>query len=176
MEVNHFLLLICSLEKLFLVKWFFNYSTRRQCIVFLSSLVVLFEETWLSWGNYFRREIHGERENFRGTTFLRGNCPGSNYIQGQLSSGAIVRGEIIREAIIQGKLTEGQLSGEGRQFSSKTIVLESLLSYGSSKITWKNKTIVSPLPQCLWPLDFAEWWLTMRGSHPKKHMARGLAR
>ena len=34
----------------------------------------------------------------------------------------------------------------------------------SCSLTTKN--IKSPLPQCLWPPNFADWWFTMRGSHP----------
>ena len=48
-EVNNFLLLIFSFEKYLLVQGFFNYSTRRQSIVFQSSLVVLFEGKLLEW-------------------------------------------------------------------------------------------------------------------------------
>ena len=36
----------------------------------------------------------------------------------------------------------------------------------SCPLTTKNK---SPLPQCLWPPNFASWWLPTRDSHPKKH-------
>ena len=33
------------------------------------------------------------------------------------------------------------------------------------KITWQTKHI-SPLPECLWPLNLAECWLTLTGSCP----------
>ena len=49
----------------------------------------------------------------------------------------------------------------------------------SCKITWQTKTIISPLPWCLWPPDLAGVWLTMRGSHPYIQMtiwSRGLMR
>ena len=36
----------------------------------------------------------------------------------------------------------------------------------SCPLTTKN---ISPLPQCLWPPNFASWWLPTRDSHPKKH-------
>ena len=67
-------------------------SARRQCIVFLSLLVVLFEGNLLEWGQLFSRKIYGE-----GAIFL-----GGNFVHGQLSSGAIIRGTIIREAIFLG--------------------------------------------------------------------------
>ena len=38
-----------------------------------------------------------------------------------------------------------------------------------SKITGLTKTIISPLPQSLWPLNLAGWWLTMKGSHSFTH-------
>ena len=73
MEVNHFLLLSCSLEKWLLVEWFFNYSTRRQSIVFLSSLVVLFEGNLLEWEQLFLRKFCD-----KGAIFLGGNYSGGN--------------------------------------------------------------------------------------------------
>ena len=84
MEVNYFLLLSCSLEKQLLVEWFFNYSTRRQCIVFLSSLVVLFERNLLEWGQLFSGEILWSGAIYLGAIFLRGDCPGG---EGQFSLG-----------------------------------------------------------------------------------------
>ena len=39
-----------------------------------------------------------------------------------------------------------------------------------SKITLQTKTTTSSLPQCLWPVKFAGWWLTMRVFHPESHM------
>ena len=33
----------------------------------------------------------------------------------------------------------------------------------SCKIMKQTKIIVSPVLQCVWPLNFAEWWLTIRG-------------
>ena len=53
-----------------MVEWFFNYSTRRQCIVFLSSLVVLFERNLLEWWQLFSGEILWWEGNCLG-----GNCP-----------------------------------------------------------------------------------------------------
>ena len=38
-----------------------------------------------------------------------------------------------------------------------------------SKITGQTKTVISPLPQSLWPLNLAGWWLTMKGSHSFTH-------
>ena len=35
----------------------------------------------------------------------------------------------------------------------------------SCKISWQTKTIIYPLPQCLWPPDLPVWWLTLRGSY-----------
>ena len=29
------------------------------------------------------------------------------------------------------------------------------------QITWKTKTIISPIPQCLWPPNLLGWWLTL---------------
>ena len=34
------------------------------------------------------------------------------------------------------------------------------------KITWQTETIIFLLPQCLWPPDLEEWWLTLRSSCP----------
>ena len=57
MEINHFLLLSCSLKRWLLVEWFFNYSTHRPGIVLLSTLVVLFQGNVLRWGQIFLEEI-----------------------------------------------------------------------------------------------------------------------
>ena len=70
-----------------MVEWFFNYSTRRQCIVFLSSLAVHFEGNLLEWGQLFSGE----------TLWCGDNFPEGNFPWGQLSSGAIVRGPIFLE-------------------------------------------------------------------------------
>ena len=35
----------------------------------------------------------------------------------------------------------------------------------SCKISWQTKTIIYPLPQCLWPPNLPVWWLTLRGSY-----------
>ena len=48
--------------------------------------------------------------------------------------------------------------------------LQPITSHGSlitwsCEITWQPKIIISPLPQCQWPPDFASCWLTMRGFH-----------
>ena len=39
------------------------------------------------------------------------------------------------------------------------------LTAWSCKITWQTKTITFPLPQCLWWLNLAGWWLFMKSSH-----------
>ena len=39
------------------------------------------------------------------------------------------------------------------------------LTAWSCKITWQTKTITFPLPQCLWRLNLAGWWLFMKSSH-----------
>ena len=104
-----------------MVEWFFNYSTRRQAIVFLSSLVVLFEGNVLEWGQLFSGEIlwRGSnfpvvflREQFACLIILGGNCPWGNFPRGQLYLGTIVRwviiwGIIIQEAIIRGTIFLG---------------------------------------------------------------------
>ena len=35
----------------------------------------------------------------------------------------------------------------------------------SCKITWQTRSIISPLPQCLWPPNLVGWWLTLRFSY-----------
>ena len=40
----------------------------------------------------------------------------------------------------------------------------------SCEITWQIKTIISPLPQFLWPLSVAAWQLTWMGSYPYSHL------
>ena len=56
------------------------YNTRRQCIVCLSSLLVLTKRNLFEWGQLFSREV----------LWCVGNFPGG----GQFSSLAIIRGEI----------------------------------------------------------------------------------
>ena len=48
----------------------------------------------------------------------------------------------------------------------------------SSKITRQTKTIISPLPQCLWPSNLTRWWLTLSAFYhkvtwPYNHMVLG---
>ena len=38
-------------------------------------------------------------------------------------------------------------------------------------ITWLTKTIISPLPQYLWPPNVASWWLSLRGFHLDSQMS-----
>ena len=76
--------------------------TRRQCIVFLSSLIVLFEGNLLEWGQLFSTEI----------LWCGGNCPGDSFPWGQLSGGQLSRGQSSRR-----QLSGGQLSGGGGQLS-----------------------------------------------------------
>ena len=37
------------------------------------------------------------------------------------------------------------------------------------QITWQNKPLISPLPQCLQPPNMVAWWLTLRSSQLKSH-------
>ena len=85
-----------------MIEWFFNYSTRWQFIVFLSSFVAHFEGNLLEGRQLFLGDIL-----WWGAIFL-----GGNFSRGQLSSGAIVRVAIIRGAIfLGGNFSRGQLSG-----------------------------------------------------------------
>ena len=93
MEVNNFLLLIFSFEKYLLVQGFFNYSTRRQSIVFQSSLAVLFEGKLLEWRQLFSGEISWRGSNFPDGNFPPGQLSGGNYA-GAIIQGVIIRGEI----------------------------------------------------------------------------------
>ena len=79
-EANNFLLL--------------NYITRRQCIVFLSSLVVLFGGNLCEWGQLFSREIlwWGGGGQFFRAKFPRGQMPGGDFSSRVIVRGAIVRG------------------------------------------------------------------------------------
>ena len=81
MEVNHFLVLICHLERYFLVGWFFNVdnSTRRQC----------------KFTKFTRSTLWGEFAwvgaiIFVGNFMVRGQFSGGNCMGGQFSSGAII--------------------------------------------------------------------------------------
>ena len=37
------------------------------------------------------------------------------------------------------------------------------------KVTWQTKTIISPIPQCLWPPNLLGWWLTLSCSDPQSY-------
>ena len=117
MEVNHLLIIICCLEIYFFLQndsIIVDNSARRQCIVFLSRLVVLFEGNLLEWGQLFSGKIYGE-----GATFL-----GGNFVQGQLSSGAIVRGTIIRGRFSSGAIVlEPSITIEKKMFLQKFLLL-----------------------------------------------------
>ena len=41
---------------------------------------------------------------------------------------------------------------------------DSLITW-SYEIKWKTKTIISPIPQCLWLQNLVGWWLNLSGSH-----------
>ena len=82
-----------------MIEWFFNYSTRWQFIVFLSSFVAHFEGNLLEGRQLFLGDIL-----WWGAIFL-----GGNFSRGQLSSGAIVRVAIIRGAIIHGTIISGAI-------------------------------------------------------------------
>ena len=87
--------------------------TRRQCIVFFSSLVVLFERNLLERGQLFSRETLWWGGQFSlGPIFLGAivqgailgeNCSGFNYPGG----GAIIQGTIIQEASTRGAIFLG---------------------------------------------------------------------
>ena len=83
MLVNHFLLLSCS--------------TCRQCIVFLSSLVVLFGGNLLEEGQLFFRKIL-----WWGGNFLRVQLSGGQFSLGVIVCGAITRGQFSSGAFILG--------------------------------------------------------------------------
>ena len=89
MEANHFLILICRLEKYFLVEWslIVDSGTRKQCIVFLSSLVYSLWGICLSGGNCFRGKFYGEGEHFSGDNFPRRKLSGRKLCGEQLSGG-----------------------------------------------------------------------------------------
>ena len=76
-----------------MVEWFFNYSTCRQCIVSLSSLVLLFEGNLLEWEKLFSGEIYCEGAILQGANFFFGGR-GVSFSRGQLSLIAIVRAAI----------------------------------------------------------------------------------
>ena len=77
-EVNHVLLL--SLQPWKIAVGFVHYTTRRRCIVFLNSLVVLFGGNLLELGQLFSEEIlWWEWEILRGDTFPLGQSSGGNY-------------------------------------------------------------------------------------------------
>ena len=71
-----------------MIEWFFNYSTCRECIIFLSSLVVLFDRNLLELGQLFLGEPLWWGDNFLGEQFslganiLGGNCLRGNYLGG----------------------------------------------------------------------------------------------
>ena len=49
----------------------------------------------------------------------------------------------------------------------------------SSDITWQTKSIISPLPQCLWKPNWLRWWLIWRVYKPESQIvlwSHGLAR
>ena len=82
MEVNQFLLL--TLQYSYII-------VHRQCIVFLSSLVVLIEVNLLEWQQLFPREILWWVFNFPQGSFSWGQLSGGQSSMGQFFSGAIVR-------------------------------------------------------------------------------------
>ena len=94
------------------------HGTRRQCIVCLSSLVVLAKGNFLQWGQLFSREI----------LWWVGNFPGG----GQLFSGAIFRGAMIQGKIVRGAITQGGNFPRGQ--SSRHLLVRGVLQHGTKNI------------------------------------------
>ena len=94
------------------------YGTRRQCIVCLSSLVVLAKGNFLPWGQLFSREI----------LWWVGNFPGG----GQLFSGAIFRGAMIQGKIVRGAITQGGNFPRGQL--SRHLRVRGVLQHGTKNI------------------------------------------
>ena len=67
-----------------MLEWFFNHSTYRKCIVFFSSLVVLFEGSLLEWRLLFFGEILWWVRQFSSEAIIWGG-------------GAIIQGAIVLE-------------------------------------------------------------------------------
>ena len=74
------------------------YGTRRQCIVCLSSLVVLAKGNFLEWGQLFSRKILWWVGNFPG---------GGSYPRGQFSGGQSSRGKLSGEQLPRGAIFPG---------------------------------------------------------------------
>ena len=100
-----------------MVEWFFNYSTRRQTIVFLNSPFVLVDGNLLEFGQLFSGEILWWGTILLGATFPWAQLSSRAIVWGQFSSGAI---------ILAGNCLGDQLSGG--QFSSGAVVLKSFAS------------------------------------------------
>ena len=128
MKLNHFLFLSCSLEKLLLVEWFFNYSTRSPCIVLLSLLVVLFWGNLLECEQLFFGEIlwwGGGREQFSSWAIILG---------GQLFRGQLFGGQSSRR-----QLSEWQFSGANFPRGQENSHLNSYWNF-----TWELESIHKP--------------------------------
>ena len=69
------------------------HGTRRQCIVCLSSLVVLAKGNFLEWGQLFSREI----------LWWVGNYPRGQFSGGQSSRGKLSGRQLPRRAIFPGR-------------------------------------------------------------------------
>ena len=94
------------------------HGTRRQCIVCLSSLVILAKGNFLQWGQLFSREIW----------WWVGNFPGG----GQLFSGAIFRGAMIQGKIVPGAITQGGNFPRGQ--SSRHLLVRGVLQHATKNI------------------------------------------
>ena len=51
-----------------------------------------------------------------------------------------------------------------------SIISHDLLITWSCEIIWQTKSIISPVPQYLWPQNLVGWWLTLRGSYRYSHL------
>ena len=126
MKLNHFLFLNCSLEKLLLVEWFFNYNTRSPCIVLLN-LLVLGKFTWVRaiifWGNFMVRGEGGEQFSSWSIT-----------LGGQLSRGQLCGGQSSRR-----QLSGWQFSGADFPRGQENSHLNSYWIF-----TWELESIHKP--------------------------------
>ena len=107
-----------------MVEWFFNYSTRRQCIVFFSSLIVLLEGNWLDWRQLFSGEILWWGDRFLG---------------GQFPLWAIPRAAIIKVANIHGKIFLG--SNCPRTQPNPTKIFYMLIKRHSKNSNWNSSSV-----------------------------------
>ena len=67
-------------------------------------------------------------------------------------------------------MTEKLRKGDELSWVAPAIRVQGTLITWSCQTTWQTKSIIPPVPRCLWPQNLTGWRTTMRISHSQSHI------